>query len=453
LWTYIRKENVDDYLNEYSKLTDIFNQICLLETQDACFLPRLMAVNFPSNKLVQYNGKKIVEAEPVQFKFKGTLRDNQIPIVKSILDYYKKNNIVNGIIKARPGIGKTVMAVYVSAKLGLKTCVVVDNSNLMEQWIKAIYDFTDLTENDIGIIKQKLTVTNKPVTVAMCQSLLSKLKGNISSAFEFVDESRFGLVWYDEVHSTSASENYAKASLLFRTRNVIGLSATPFQTGAQEILMKNTIGELIYETNEYETKPRYFLVYYDSGLGNKETTPGGKDYSKMLMRTGDFIRRKAMYNKIIIQSEKYLQLISSYTQNLVRNDHTVIIICFTKKQVTTISERLDKIGVVHRRYYGDEREIDKETDRVLVVTYSYCGKGFDFSKLSALIYATPLAGKKSIIQTTGRILRESEGKRQPVVVDLIDMAFPFISLKDVKIKVPVIQNEFQIPVEEHRENV
>jgi superfamily II DNA or RNA helicase len=451
LWTYIRKSNLDTYLQEHSKLTDMFNQICLLETQDACFLPRLMVVNYPSKSLVQYNGKKIVEAEPVQFKFKGSLRANQIPIVDTVLKNYQKHGIVNGIIKARPGIGKTVMSVYIAAKLGLKTCVVVDNSNLMDQWIKAIYDFTDLTENDIGIIKQKLTVTNKPVTVAMCQSLLSKLKGNIRAAFEFVDESRFGLVFYDEVHSTSASENYAKASLLFRTKNIIGLSATPFQTGAQEVLMKNTIGELIYETNEYEVKPRYFLVYYDSGLGSKETAPGGKDYSKMLMRSGDFIRRKAMYNKIIIQSEKYLQLISTYTKNLVSKDHTVIIICFTKKQVQTISERLTNIGVNHRRYYGEEREIDKDTDQVLVVTYSFCGKGFDFKRLSALIYATPLAGKKSIIQTTGRILRDYEGKRQPIVVDLVDMAFPFISLKDVKIKVPVIQKEFQIPVEEHRD--
>lgn len=453
MWTYIRKEHVDEYLHEHSKLGDMFKEICLLETQDACFLPRLMVANYPSDKLIKYNGKKIVEAEKASFNFKGSLRENQIPIVKTIIDQYKKYGIVNGIVKARPGIGKTVMAVYIAAKMGLKACIVVDNSNLMEQWIKAIYDFTDLTENDIGIIKQKLTVTNKPITVAMCQSLLSKLKGNIRSAFEFVDESRFGLVFYDEVHSTSASENYAKASLLFRTRNIIGLSATPFQSGAQEVLMKNTIGEILYETNEYEVKPRYFLVFYDSGLGNPETTPGNKKYSKMLMRSGDFIRRKAMYNKIIVNSEIYLQLISTYTRNLLSRKHRIIIICFTKKQVQAISERLTQMGVTNRRYYGDERELDRRTDKVLVVTYSFCGKGFDFKELSALIFATPLAGKKSIIQTTGRILREADGKMQPIVVDLVDMAFPFISLRDVKIKKPIIENEFQIPVEEHREGI
>lgn len=447
MWTYLLKKHTDEYLDQHPVLSDVFNQICLLETKDAWFLPRLMIDSFPSNRLMRYNGKKIVEPGKTNFKFTGVLRPNQVPIVETIFKYLSMNNHVNGIIRARPGIGKTVVAIYVAAQMGVKTCVIVDNTSLLEQWIKAIFDFTTLTENDIGIVKQKLTVTNKPVTIAMCQSLLSKIKGNIQSAFEFIDESQFGLVFYDEVHSTSSSEKFAKVSLLFRTKNILGLSATPFQTGSAEILMKNTIGEVIYETNEYDLKPRYYMVYYDSELGQRD---GGK-YSKRLLRVNDYIKRKALYNKIIVDSEVYLNLIGNYTKNLLKNEHRTIIICFTKKQVTSISERLTQFGVVNRRYYGEEQEIDKENDKVLVVTYSFCGKGFDMKSLSALIYATPLAGKKSLIQTCGRILRDYEGKRQPVVIDLVDMSFPFMSLKEVKKKTKIISDEFQIPIMEHRE--
>ena len=406
-----------------------------------------MINNYPSQNLISYKGKKIIEPEHSDFKFKGTLRPDQEPIVNTVLNIMKHKNHVNGIIRARPGIGKTVLSIYLAAKLGLKTCIIIDNSGLMNQWIKQIFDFTDLTVNDIGIVRQKLTVVNKPVTVAMCQSLLSKLKGNIQNAFEFVDKGRFGLVFYDEVHNTSSSEKFAKVSLLFRTQNIIGLSATPFQTGISEILMKNTIGEVIYETNEYEVKPKYYMVYYDSGLS--EQNEGKK--LKQLMRVSDYIRRKAMYNKLIVDSEIYLHLISTYTKNLLNNGHKIIIICFTKKQVITISDKLTKYGVKNRRYYGEEREIDKEKDKVLVVTYSYAGKGFDFKSLSALIFATPLAGKKSIIQTCGRILRTDENKKEPVVVDLIDMAVPFMSLKEAKAKTKIIQEEFNIPIYEHRE--
>lgn len=447
MWTYLLKRNKDSYLREHPSLDEDFEKLCLLETKDAFFLPRLMIKNFPSNYLVSYEGKKVVQSDTTSFKFKGNLRKDQIPIVETALTIMKHQNFVNGIIRARPGIGKTVLSIYLAAKLGLKTCIIVDNSGLMEQWIKRIFEFTDLSESDIGIVKQKLTVVNKPITVAMCQSLLSKLKGNIQSAFEFVDEGKFGLVFYDEVHNTSSSEKFSKVSLLFRTQNILGLSATPFQTGISEILMKNTIGEIIYQTNQYEIKPKYYMVYYDSGLS--EMNEGKK--IKQLMRVPDYIRRKAMYNKLIPDSNIYLHLISTYTRNLLKNGHRVIIICFTKRQVTTISDKLTEYGVENRRYYGDERDINKEEDKVLVVTYSFAGKGFDFKALSALIYATPLAGKKSIIQTCGRILRSCDGKKEPVVVDLIDMAVPFMSLREAKSKTKIIQEEFNIPIYEHRE--
>jgi superfamily II DNA or RNA helicase len=447
MWTYLLKKHKERYLNEYPSLTDDFDHICLLETKDACFLPRLMYSNYPSDILIKYDGKKIIEPETINFKFTGELRQNQIPIAETALKYYEQQGFVNGIIRARPGIGKTVTSIYIASKIGLKTCIIVDNTNLLEQWIKEIFQFTDLKAEDIGIIQQKLVVTNKPVTIAMCQSLLSRLKTNIQSAFDFVDEGRFGTVFYDEVHSTSSSEKFAKVSLLFRTKNIVGLSATPFQTGSAEILMKNTIGEIIYETKKYELKPKYYMVYYDSGLSEAND----KKYFKQLMRVKDYIRRKAMYNKIIINSEKYLNLITNYTRNLVNNGHNTIIICFTKKQVNVISDRLKLLNVEHRRFYGDEREIDKETDRVLVVTYSYAGKGFDMKRLSALIFATPLAGKKSIIQTSGRILRDCEDKKQPIIIDLVDLAFPFMSVKEVKTKTKIIQEEFNIPIYEHRE--
>jgi fructose/tagatose bisphosphate aldolase len=72
-------------------------------------------------------------------------------------------------------------------------------------------------------------------------------------------------------------------------------------------------------------------------------------------------------------------------------------------------------------------------------------------RLSALIFATPLAGKKSIIQTSGRILRDCEDKKQPIIIDLVDLAFPFMSVKEVKTKTKIIQEEFNIPIYEHRE--
>jgi superfamily II DNA or RNA helicase len=120
-----------------------------------------------------------------------------------------------------------------------------------------------------------------------------------------------------------------------------------------------------------------------------------------------------------------------------------MILCFTKQQVKMISEKLESIGIENRRYYGDEKEdVDKDNVKVLVVTYSFAGKGFDFAQLSSLILATNLAGRKSLIQVIGRVLRKHDDKLAPVVDDLIDLAFPSMFIPDVKSKKQIVKNEF-----------
>src|SRR6056297_2977421 len=180
---------------------------------------------------------------------------------------YEKNGFINGIIKLPPGTGKTVLTIYLASVLKLKTCIVLDKDSLFKQWIKEIIQFSGSNEDNIGIIKQKLFVTkDKLFTIAMSGTLTSKLKRDINKGFKEINNAKFGLVVYDEVHSTSASEIYSKVSLLFRTKNVIGLSATPFHYAEAKILMENTIGKVIYESNDYEMTPKYNIIHYNSGL-------------------------------------------------------------------------------------------------------------------------------------------------------------------------------------------
>lgn len=442
MWTYIKKSEIDNYIRRYPQLQEGFDDLCLYDSNDLIFLPRLFYKNFP-NGVTTFAGKNEFVPLKTYFKFTKKLRDEQIPIVKCVLDLYQKNGYINGIIKARPGLGKTVLSVCIAATLGVKTMVIVDNSSLMEQWVKAFHDFTDLQPSDIGIIQQKCYSLDTPVTIAMVQSLYSKVKKDLSKHTRLIDQGKYGLIIYDEVHATSSSIKYAQVSLLFRSMNILGLSATPFQTNTAEILMHNTIGNIIYETNKYDITPEYNLHYYDSGLSGK--------YSFMLKKVGDYIRKKSMYNSFIIKSEEYKNIIMRLIQQRYSEGHKIMILCFTKAQVNLFSEELDNVGIEHRRYYGDEKdEIDKENTKVLVVTYSFAGKGFDFDKLSCLILATNLAGKKSLIQVIGRVLRQDKTNpnKKAVVDDLADMAFPTIFVPDIKLKKNVVTSEFSCMVNE-----
>lgn len=442
MWTFIYKKDVNNYLLEHLVLSDNFDQFCLLETKDTFFLPRLFYYNYPSKYLQIYHGKEQINSEKVNFKFVKKLKPLQSDITSSVLKLYEQNNYVNGIIKAITGGGKTVLAIYLAHKIGLKTNIIVDNSGLMKQWIGEILEFTDLKKEDIGIVQQKLCVTSKPVCISMVHTLCSKIKTNVKSAFSDLDNG-FGLVIYDEVHASSATHYFSTSSLLFRTPNIIGLSATPFHTGVQDILMKNTIGNLIYETTEYELTPNYTFVYYDSGLG------GRSKESYIMTKMSTNIMKKGYYNKIISNSNRYFEIIKEYTDLLYRQNHRIMIICMTKVQVKTVSDYLTRYGLINRKYYGDEKDdIDEINDKIIVATYKFCGKGFNYKALSAMILATPLAGKKSIIQAVGRILRNLEGKNKPTVIDLIDVGFPTFFIPEVNIKKRIIENEYNVSFEE-----
>lgn len=437
MWSFVKKDKYDDYINNHNSLQEYQKEIILLETKDAYFVPRLFAKNYPSKSLEVFGENFEFTPSKIQnINFKGNLRDKQKPIVDTILNLYNKNNYVNGIIKAFPGIGKTVLSVYLICALKMKTLIVVDNMNLMSQWVNAFLEFTNLDESHIGIVKQKILGLDRPVIVAMAQTLVSKVK-DIKNSFKLFDQAKIGMIIYDEVHATSSAPMFSKISLLFRTRNVLGLSATPFQTGLAEILMRNTIGETIYNTNDYDLKPEYRILSYKSNLDSKKVY--------VINQMKDYLHRKAMYNKLIINSDKYKELILEQTKEMRALGHKIIILCFTKMQVKTISEILTNNGLINKKFYGEEKDIEYNED-ILVCTYSFAGKGFDYKQLSCLILACPLAGKKSVIQVVGRILRSSDGKLKPIVIDLADMTIPNFTIPEMRMKKKIIEDEFNCPI-------
>jgi superfamily II DNA or RNA helicase len=436
MWTYIKKDDFDRYINEHPSLEEFTQDFILLEANDAYFVPRLFAKNYSSKYLNVLTGvqEKFKPDIIDGIEFTGELRKEQEVILTDLANIYKKNGYINGIIKARPGLGKSVLSVYIATQLKIKTLVIVDNQNLMKQWIQSFLEFTNLKVEDIGIIRQSAFGVNKPIILGMAQTLLRKVKTNIQQNFKALDKAGIGLVIYDEVHATSSAPIFSKVSLLFRTKNILGLSATPFQTGIAEILMKNTVGEIISDSKNYDMKPEYRLLSYQSKLDRKKLYVLGK--------FSDYIQRKSFYNKIIIESMIYRKLILDQTREMLELGHRIIIICFTKKQVTTISEMLTDNGLENKMFYGGDREITYK-EKILVATYAYAGKGFDYKKLSCLILACPLAGKKSLIQVIGRILRSDPDKLAPIVIDLADLSVPLFTIPEVRMKKKVITNEFE----------
>ena len=437
-WTYIENNNIDDYINQYPTLREYWEAYELAKNETITFLPRYFSSSYPSNYLIDYDGKKEGKVEKIDAKLKRNLklRPKQQEAYNTILKLYKKQNYVNGILKLPPGSGKTVLAIYIAVKFQIKTAVIVDNKKLLKQWIKAILEYTDLTEEDIGLISQKtISYENKKIILCMGQTLGSHIKKNIQKIFNEVDKARIGLVFFDEVHTTSDTELNAKISLLFRTKNIMGLSATPFHIGYQKILMNNTIGDIIFESSEYEIVPDCYVQYFNSGLTRYN----------YIYKIKDFNSQRATYNKIIVQSESYFNIIIEIVTKMKQENKNaqILIIAMTLNQVQLITDKLSEYGFDSEQLTGHQAEISDDCD-LIVGTYKFCNKGLDIPKLNCLLIATPLSGKKSYLQTSGRMARSSEGKTKATVVSLFDSNFMNLFLPDVKRIENIVRDEHGI---------
>lgn len=435
MWTLLPSENINRYFQQYPYLAPFANELILHEGQGCVFLPRYFAYNYPS-PLLNYLVDNTWEPKTADIEIKDgfELRENQLEICRTMVNIVDTPQTFGGIIKARPGAGKTVMAVYCAAMTKRKTIIILDNSNLMKQWTQAIEDFTKLTADDVGFIGGGKVEVDKPFTIALVQTLMSKAKNDMKAFYAIIKEQGFDLAFFDECHATTCGPKYATASLFLNTVNVFGLSATPFADNLHKVFMDNALGPIVAQEDEYELVPKINFVYFNSGLEQK--------YGRQLQYVKDRIRKRSMYQSKLQHSHTYMNIMVQLVKELLQEGHKIIIIVFTVELVKLIHQLLADHGIDSRQFYSQKREIDKENDDVIVATYKYAGAGFDMAALSAAIIGTPLSGKKSLIQVIGRILRSYAGKNAAVVYDFVDKEFNGEFLKDVPRKKGILANEF-----------
>jgi len=446
MWTCIRNDNIDRYINQHSYLEEFIDDITLFNNKEKgySFLPRYFMIQHPSHLLRMvfddtFNSKEI----NISWNDEKKLKPEQIEIVSTMklnIETSGKYDSI-GIIKARPGAGKTVMSIAISCATQKKTLIILDNNNLVQQWKDTIINFTNCTEEDIGIIQgSKFQVENKPFTIAMLQTLISKIKRDIDNFYVKMCNAGFDLVFFDECHKTTCGPKYAQASLFINTKNIIGLSATPFATSIHKILMEGTIGKIIAIDQKYELVPTVNFIKYDSGLS--------KRYSYFVLQAPDMLKQRSRFISKLTESVKYREIIELLVKQMLNEDHRIIIIVFTVELVKAIYNWLQAIGIEGRMFYSKEVEIDKENDRIIIATYGFAGAGFDMKQLSGVILGTPLSGRKSLIQVIGRILRTYEGKNPPIVYDLIDTQFKGLFTREILKKKAILESEFKCKTKE-----
>lgn len=162
----------------------------------------------------------------------------------------------SGVLELGCGRGKTVLALYLAARLDGPTLIVLDNTNLLEQWRLAIEEFLEVP-GGIGLIQGNKFDWKKGVVLATYHTLGALAR-------DLPEEVRrwFRLIIFDEGHHISATTFAPAAEVFYGYR--LALTATARRDDGLHIIYDNHVGPTIYKDITHVIKPR--IVFKWTGL-------------------------------------------------------------------------------------------------------------------------------------------------------------------------------------------
>ena len=340
--------------------------------------------------------------------------DQQAWFVKECLSHLVDDT--SHIARAYTGFGKTACAMPVIAGIGRKTLVVVPKSDLIVRWREDLIKILGLSPAGIGIIQQdKCQVEGAKVVIGSLKSL--SIPGRYPKALR----DQFGLVIFDEVHRLGA-DTFQVVSAMFNSKLRWGLSATVERKDGKDIVFQANIGPILVKTSEVTLKPK--ILIYQSGWicprrkgkdGVVRVIPhsGGKDTHVKQMLAKDPTRNQMIIKMI---GSAYANGRSTVVFSDFRDHLDVLRIAAARAKMVKLSDT--GLYVSGMKAWELDKSLAKS---VIFATYGMMAEGTNAPWLDTLIFATP---RVNIEQPAGRILREYDDKKPPVIFDVVDLDSP-----------------------------
>lgn len=349
----------------------------------------------------------------LDMKFQGSLTPLQEQAVRALLAHD------TGIFVAPPGIGKTVVGIYLVAARGRSTLILVHRKPLLDQWLGQLALFLGIAPKEIGQIGAGKSKPTGRLDVAMVQSLVRK--GSVADIV-----AGYGQVIHDEVHHAPAV-SFDRVLTEVKARYMLGLTATPQRRNGHHPIMYMQLG------------PIRFAVEANSPIARRPFN------HKLIVRDTCF-QPEVLAKNMGIQT-LYAMLAADQQRNeLILND--VILSLKEKRSPILLTERRDHLEIFSERLRGvtqhlvvlhggmkakERREalerlasIPAGEERLLIATGRYIGEGFDDARLDTFFLALPVSWRGTLVQYTGRLHRLHPGKTEVRIYDYVDRAVPVL---------------------------
>ena len=351
------------------------------------------------------------------------------------VDYMKRTT--NCLLVSGTGSGKTQIGIGLIKALGLKTLWITHTQDLLDQSKNRFKQYLD---NPIGEIAEG-KVNIQDMTFALIQTL-SRIDLELY-------KDMFDLVIIDEVQHCSTNITnttmYEKVLNRLNASYRYGLTATLHRADGLEKAIEELISHDIYVVDESQVKKLKATIKtipYDEEV--KRIIAGQDIYTTNVLYTLPYLDADGTinYTKLI----NYLSTDEERTKfivNLVNAypERKIMVLAHRKSHCerlnTLIESSIYLSSNLSRKARMSVIDAFKENKyRVFIATYQLAREGLDLPNTDLLILATPVKDETIVIQSIGRVERFVEGKKEPIVLDIVDNKISYcLGLKKQRNKV------------------
>jgi len=344
------------------------------------------------------------------FNFTGSLLPRQEHIKDEIIQTLDLQRCL--ILSLYCGFGKTIMAIYLAQHLISKldqgkVGVCCHRLVLIDQWV---YSIKKMTDAKVQIVTAKNKIDpDANFYVFNLQNIPKRDLQDLKDIAVFI---------IDECH-TICTQNLAYAMMFLRPKYCIGLSATPERAdGIDEVLYKYMSKTII----ERKMRRNYMVYIYESVFN----IPARDMKKNEKTDTIDWNFCLEMQSENEQRNNQICDIVKTFPK---RN---ILILCKRVSHVQTLYDKLNDTEDVEM-FTGSKKTFNV-TSRILIVTCSKGGVGFDHPKLDMLIIAADV--ENLFIQYLGRVFRRDDSI--PIVVDIKDKFQPFV--RHLKTRLDIYNN-------------
>ena len=320
-----------------------------------------------------------------------------------------------GILNARCGSGKSIMALEIIRRVGYKAIIICHTMELLNQFKDYLINDLGLEKGEYGIIAAGKVEIGSLVTIALRQTLVNI--DLLQYKFEW------GTIIVDECHNiagnTTYVSQYQKILNNLAAEYRIGLTATAFRNDGLTNCMFSLINKVKAVVDEKDIADKIIKAQIKPIYTNYEIpiyatkTDGTLDYTKMpTCMAEDKSRNELILDLLKENKDNYCLILSDRLEGL-------------KYLYESLGQGVMIDGSQTSKKAKKEREeaitkMRNKEEHYLFATLQLAREGLDIKPLNRLFLIAPTKNKAVLIQAVGRVERKDEGKQTPIVYDFVD---------------------------------